>query len=392
VSGRAKVVFLKEVLDNLRDRRSSGTALLYALMGPLMLIPMLGFVTHTWDRGSGSVVKVAIAGAEQAPGLVEYMRARNIELEPAPSDPAEAVRDLQRDLVVVIPPTYAEDFHAGRPAAVRIVTDHSRTTAAGIIRRVSDALESYSNTVGTLRLMARGVSPSVVSALAIEVDDVATPESEGAMVLGIVPMFLLTSLFFGGLYIAVDVTAGERERGSLEPLVSTPLTAAEIVLGKLGAVFFFQLVTMVATLVAFTLVVNVAPFPEVPGMKFKLDVLSALEIFLVLAPLILPVAALQMLVSSRGRTVKEAFTAASLVTLIPMASGIFLILAPYRTTTASMAIPVFGQNLLMNEVLRGAPVAALSYAVAAGSAMVAGVALSMLAVARCAHSRMLADR
>ena len=82
----------------------------------------------------------------------------------------------------------------------------------------------------------------MVSAIAVELDDVATPESEGAMLLGIVPMFLMMSVFLGGLYVAVDVTAGERERGSLEPLMSTPLAAAEIVLGKLGAVMFFSFV------------------------------------------------------------------------------------------------------------------------------------------------------
>lgn len=391
MSTRAGVILQKELIDNLRDRRSVATALFYALMGPLLLIPLLGFESRSLDHGSANMIRVAVEGAERAPGLVEYLRQRNIEVRPAPADPAQAVRDLATDLVLVIPPEYADDFRAGRPATVRIVTDHSRTTAAGEIGRVTGALGAYSDTVGALRLVARGVNPTVVSAIAVAVDDVATPESEGALLLGIVPIFLLTSLFLGGVYVAVDVTAGERERGSLEPLMSTPLRASEIVLGKLGAVLFFALSTMVVTLVGFALVINL-PFPEIPGMRFRLGVVGTLEIFLTLVPLLLPVAALQMLVASRSRTVKEAFTAASVCSMIPMIPGLFLIFSPFKSTTAAMAIPVFGQNVIMNQILRAGPLHAIDYVVAAVTTTALGIALAALAVATCAHARMLSDR
>ncbi|HEY2511429.1 MAG TPA: ABC transporter permease [Polyangiaceae bacterium] len=391
MNARTLAVFLKELLDSARDRRSFGTAILYALLGPLMLIPMLSFASHTWDRGSAKLVQIPAEGVERAPGLVEYLRQRSIELVAPPSDPAQAVRDLKCDVVLVIPPSYPDEFRAGRPAPVRIVTDHSRSTAAGEIHRLDSALESYSRTVGALRLVARGVSPRVVSAIAVEVDDVATPESEGAMLLAIVPMFLMMSLFVGGVYIAVDVTAGERERGSLEPLMATPLSTTEIVMGKLWAVCVFSLCTMTVTLVAFGLVINLAPFPEVPGMKFKLGVDGSLAIFAALFPLVLPVAALQMLVAARSKTSKEAFTATSLCNFIPMATGLFLTLSPFRSTLASMATPVFGQNLLVNEVLRGDPLAVRDFVVAAATSTIAGLLLAALAVVRCANSRMLAD-
>jgi sodium transport system permease protein len=391
VSTRAGVILRKELIDNLRDRRSVATALFYALMGPLLLIPLLGFESRSLDHGSAKMISIAASGAERAPGLVEYLRQRNIEVHPAPADPAQAVRDLATDLVLVIPPEYADDFRAGRPATVRIVTDHSRTTAAGEIGRVTGALGAYSDTVGALRLVARGVSPTVVSAIAVAVDDVATPESEGALLLGIVPIFLMTSLFLGGVYVAVDVTAGERERGSLEPLMSTPLTAREIVLGKLGAVLFFALSTMFVTLVGFAIVINL-PFPEIPGMRFRLGASGTLAIFLTLVPLLLPVASLQMVVASRSRTVKEAFTAASVCSMIPMIPGLFLIFSPFKSTTAAMAIPVFGQNVIMNQVLRAGPLHAIDYVVAAVTATALGIVLAALAVATCAHARMLSDR
>jgi sodium transport system permease protein len=390
VSQGAQVVFLKELIDNLRDRRSFATALLYALMGPLMLLPILGFASHTWERSSARLVHVPASGTEQAPGLVEYLRQRNIELTPAPADPARAVIDLKEDVVLIVPPSYADDFRAGRPATVRLVTDHSRTTAAGEIRRLSDALDAYSRTVGALRLIARGVSPRVVSAISVELDDVATPESEGATLLAIVPIFIMMSLFIGGLYIAVDVTAGERERGSLEPLMATPLSTTEIVGGKLAAVCAFSLVTMTVTLMGFALVINFAPFPEVPGLKFHLGAGGSLAIFAALLPLVLPVAALQMLLAARSKTAKEAFTATSLSTLVPTASGLFLTFSPFRSTLAAMAAPVFGQNLLVNQILRGDPLAVRDFLVAGVAATAVGGLLAAGAIARCANSRMLA--
>jgi sodium transport system permease protein len=391
MNSRAIVVFLKELVDNLRDRRSVGTALFSAMMGPMLLIPLLAFEAGALDRSSSKVINVPVQGAEQAPGLVEYLRQRNIEAQPAPADPAQAVRDLKSDLVLVIPPGYAEAFRAGRPAAVRIVTDHSRTSAAGQISRVHVALETYSRTVGALRLVARGVSPNVVSAMAIELDDVATPESEGALLLGIVPMFLMMSIFLGGLYVAVDVTAGERERASLEPLMATPVSATEIVLGKLAAVIFFAFATMLVTLIGFTIVINL-PFAEIPGMRFKLSPVGSLQMFIALIPVLLPVAALQMLVASRSKSVKEALTAASICSMLPMVPGMLLIFSPFKTTTSAMMIPVYAQDMIITQILKAEPLGGLAYVVAAGAATVVGVILAAVAVAQCAHARMLAER
>jgi sodium transport system permease protein len=385
------VVFLKELVDNLRDRRSVGTALFSALLGPLLLIPLLAFQASTFDRGGARVITIPIDGPERAPGLVDYLHQHGIETEAAPPDPAEAVRDLKYDLVLVIPSGYADDFRAGRPAAVRIVTDHSRTTAAGVIGRVHSALQSYSLTVGAYRLVARGVSPNVVSALAIELDDVATPESEGALLLGIVPLFLITTIFLGGLYVAVDVTAGERERGSLEPLMATPVSTAEILLGKLAAVVFFSFSAMVVTLIGFAVVINL-PFSEIPGIKFRLEPFGVLEILTALVPLLLPVAALQMLVASRSRSVKEALTAASVCSMLPMIPGLLVILSPFKTTRGAMTVPIYGQNLIMTQVLRAAPLRPLDFLLAGLTATATGVILTALAVAQSAHARMLRER
>jgi sodium transport system permease protein len=385
---RAWVVFAKEVVDNLRDRRSNVTALLYALLGPLVLIPMLTLVGRVNDT---KVLRVPIDGAANAPALVEYLRTRDIEAAAAPDDAERAVRDLKEDVVLIIPPTYADDFRAGRPATVRLVADHSRTTSQGEISRVTHAIQEYGHTVGALRLVARGVSPSVVAAIAIETDDVASPESKGAMLLAIVPMFLLMSLLIGGAHVAIDATAGERERGSLEPLLATPLRSSEVVLGKLGAVMLFAVGALVACALGFTLAIRFAPVPEIPGMKFELGPAGTLQMVAALLPLLLPVAALQILLASRSRTVKEAQAAAMLLSGLPAIPGMFLVFVPFKATTTWMTVPVFAQELLVNQILRGAPVAPLDHAIATASSIALGVVLTIIAIARYARARTLAQ-
>ena len=387
----AKVVFLKELTDSLRDRKQLATALFYVLLGPLMLVPLIGYIGKLANQGTTNHLQVAATGAERAPALVEYLRQRNIELTPGPADPTEAVKSFAIDLVLVIPESYPEDFAAGGLAKVRVVTDTTRNSAHADAARVEGAIASYSDTVGSLRLRARGTNPNIVSAVAIEVDDVAPPEGAGgAHLLSMIPVFLMMALFFGGVSIAVDVTAGERERASLEPLMSTPVSATAIVLGKLSAVMLFSLAAAFASLAAFTLVVNFAPLPEIPGLKFKLELLGALEIAVAVVPLVLPVAALEMIVASRGRTTKESYTATSIfAALIPGAPTMFLMFAPAKATLTLMAIPIIGQTELLNLVLRGETLRPLDFVVAAVSATFVGVALTVLAVLHGSHARLL---
>jgi sodium transport system permease protein len=206
-----------------------------------------------------------------------------------------------------------------------------------------------------------------------------------------IPMFLLMSIFVGGIAIAVDVTAGERERGSLEPLMSTPIDTASILLGKLGAVVLFSLGTMTLSLVGYVLVINLFPFPAIPGFTLKLDALGFIKVMAALAPLALPVAASQMLVASCSRTTKEAQNATGIMSgFAPTMMGMFVMLTPFKSTMSSMLVPLVGQSSLLHDVISGGPFRLREYLVAGVSSLVLGAALAALAVVRGARGRMLA--
>jgi sodium transport system permease protein len=383
---RLGTIFAKEVLDNARDRRAWSMAAIYVLLGPLLLVLTIQLSSRMSSREVTRTLRLPVAGAERAPGLMDFLRQRNVVVLPAPRDPEAAVRRGDEDLVLLVTPTYGDDLGAGRPAAVRILYDESRASSLGRVRRLTEALRGYSLAIGQLRLLARGVAPSTASALAVESDDLATPESRAQFVFGIMPMFLLLVLFAGGMYIAIDTTAGERERGSLEPLLANPVTPAEVIMGKLGATIAFALATLALTLAGFTVVLNTVPL-DLPGVRLGVGPGGVALLLLILTPAVFPAAALQMLVASASRTFKEAQTAAQLLALLPILPGLFLMFGTFRSERWAFAVPLLGHDLLVNQVLKGEGVAAADYALSVAASVAVGVVLTWATVRRYERER-----
>src|SRR5512135_2925890 len=236
---RIWIVFNKEVVDNLRDRKTVAGSLLYPLLGPFMMLLLFTVLGNTIATQSEKPLALPVVGPENAPALVQFLQQNGAFIQPGPADPEGEVKAGNQDVVLVIHPNYAKEFSSGQPAPVRLIADESRQSASVSIRRAKELLGQYSAQIGRLRLLVRGVDPAVVDALAIEETDVATPQSQAAMFLNILPYFIIFSVFIGGMYLVIDTIAGERERGSLEPLLINPVARSEFLLGKLAATVVF---------------------------------------------------------------------------------------------------------------------------------------------------------
>jgi sodium transport system permease protein len=283
-------------------------------------------------------------------------------------------------VVLVVSPGYGDDFRAGLPATVQLVFDQSRAAGGVSVERARDLLDSYSQQIGALRLLARGVSPGVVRALAIEDVDVATSQSRAANFLNLLPYFIIFAIFSGGMGLAVDMTAGERERGSLEPLLINPVPRRAFMLGKLLAALLVTLVVVVETLVAFALVLNFLPLGAAFGVRLSFSLGATVAIFLITIPMMLLAGALQMIIAAYSRGVKEAQSYLQLIPLIPALPGLVLAFMPIKPAIWNMVIPTFGQQLLINQVMRGEPVGALNAAVSALVTLAVGAALLLIAM------------
>jgi sodium transport system permease protein len=395
VGGRVGVVLCKEIVDNVRDRRSLMAALFYPLLGPVLMIGLLVVVGRTLDERTDRPFELPVIGIEEAPDLAVFLGNLGIDVVAGPADEAAAeaaVKAGDLDVVVIVPAGYRAAMAAGRPATVRVVIDASRNDAAVDVGRALRLLEGYGRQVGALRLLARGIDPGVVDALAVERVDVSTPQSQAARLLNLLPYFLIFSVFIGGMYLAIDATAGERERGSLEPLLINPIARWELVTGKLLATMVFTLLSVVETLVAFALLLGFVPLEESLGVRLSLEPGAVLAIFAITLPMILLAVPLQFIVATFTRSFKEAQNYLSFLPLVPALPGTILAFMPVKPTWAAMAVPTFGQQILINQVLRGEVIRPAHVALSAAVTATVGVLLVAVAVRLYARERILFGR
>ena len=375
---RIWVVFAKESIDNLRDRRSVSMAMIYPFVGPVLMGALIAFVGDTITELPNSSFTLPIQGAERAPALVAYLEENNVAVVVAPEDPRDAVRIGRIDTALVIPDDYAENFGAERQATVNLVVDGSRLSAVVAMSRALYALSEYSARVSAGRLTARGLDLSIAHPVEIKQINVALGRNLTGFFLNMVPPFLIFTIFIGGVYLTIDTTSGERERGSLEPLLANPVARWELMLGKALAAFAFTMMAVIAQLIAFKLV-----FEVITGGDLGLDVDIGFGLFVVMFLISLPLmafaVAVQLIIATLTHSFKETQTYLGLLPLVPSLPGLVLVFVSIAAHPWMMAIPTFGQTLLIGQLVRGEPLGALSVAIACVTTGLAAGALLLLA-------------
>jgi sodium transport system permease protein len=378
---RIGIIFGKELKDNLRDRRSVFSALMSALIGPVLLVLIIIIMGRTF-RGDNldKPLEMPVQGAQNAPSLIGFLEQNNVLILPAPDNPRQDVRNGVLDLVLIIPEDFGQAFSAGQPARLEMVVDSSRQSAMPAVERARLLLDQYNAQIGSLRLMARGVSPAILQPMVVARVDVSTQQSQGGIFLNMMPYFIVLVVFVGGMYVIIDTTAGERERGSLEPLLINPAPRWEVVVGKLAAAIPFAVFAVFLTLLAFAIGFNVFPIEDYVGFQVSIDINVMIGIFLISLPMILLASALQMIIATFTRSFKEAQTYVAFLPLIPALPGIALAFIPVRASFLNMAIPTFGQQLLINQLMRGEPIDPANVVVSVISTTLCAILLIYLAV------------
>jgi len=369
------VVFAKEWADAMRDRRSLVSALVFPLAMPLLLGVMLAtFVEQGAWRG---VDTIGVAGSENAPHLTTYLRQRGLELELVGDDlrsAEQAVRSKTVPVALAIPKDYGEQFANGVPAKLQLVFD-STARSFGALTALQRNVAQYSSEIGGLRMLARGLDPRLVAPLAVEQTDVATPSDRASNFLLMVPFFLVLATFVGGMHVAIDVTAGERERGSLEPLLVNPVPRLSIVGGKWLVAAIFALGSGALTAVCCVLVLRFSPLAEI-GLQFRVTGWTVLGIALGVGPLALLSSSLQILVASFARSFREAQTYVAILLLLPLIPGLWLTLYPPEFYGWEYAIPVLSQVQILNGAFGGERLLVSAF----GLATVVSLTCTLLAV------------
>ncbi len=351
VVGRVLAVANKEIVDTFRDRRTMVVMLVTSIAaGPIMLLLILNLLASQIDKARE--LKLPVTGAEHAPALVAFLQRQQVSVSPAPGDYETRVRDGDLDVVLEIDARFGTDVAAGKPGIVRLVFDRSRDRARAAIDQTESLLHAYEREWGRARLLLRGVSPDVAAPLAVERRDLATPQSSGSLVLFLVAYYGLFAAVIGGMAAALDSTAGERERQSLEPLLMTPVAPVELAAGKWLAVVALDALVVLLTLSGFYLTLRFGPLPAI-GIPFLFGLAELGRFLVVLIPLILLMPAVLLYVGGRGRSFKEAQSNLSVLLFVVSIMPVMQIFLQRKEPGWLLWVPVSGQYALLGRALRG---------------------------------------
>ena len=377
--GTIIIVFLKEVLDNIRDRRTLASALLMGpIFGPVLFSFVINLSIERSLEDAEKTLELPVIGEQHAPHVIDFLRSRNIDAVAGPEDLAaamDAVKAGEQEVVLVIPEAFGEQLASMTPALLQIVSDQADRDADRDARRVRGAIREYGQLIAGLRVVARGVNPQSLQAISIDEVDVSTPSGRSAILLGMMSYFFIFAALMGGMYLAIDTTAGERERGSLEPLLSLPVTRSQLIFGKIAATCLFMTLSMALSLSAFYFVLDFMPLEQL-GMTPNFTprvVISALLIFL---PFILLGGALMTLVASFTKSYREAQTWLSVVLLAPTMPILIVSILMLRPSTQFMFVPSLSQHLLLVDMVKNEPLDPVHVAISVVSTLAIGILLT----------------
>jgi sodium transport system permease protein len=354
-------VFVKELQDALRDRRTLTVVFFTSVaMGPLMLVLLSSLVGKYEKRAEAR--EIVTIGLGHAPTLRNYLERQTFVIKTAPADWEAQLKDSKLgDPVVVVPANFEDDLAHGQPPRVELVYSSANGRAQAGVGTIERLLQGFGQEQASLRLIARGVAPGVMNVASVDEHDIADNASRAAQLTGMVPMFVLMAVLYGALNAALDTTAGERERGSLEPLLATPASRTALVVGKWGAVFALGLLIAVLSCVSFLPAQSLLRSESLSAL-FRFGWVEAAWFIGLLAPLAAALSALMMAIAIRCRTFKEAQANTVVLTLAVTMSPVMNMFNQEGESAWNLWVPALAQTTLMNRVLKNAPISPMDVA------------------------------
>ena len=259
MNNRFTSLLRKELLDAVRDKRSVMAGLYYAFFTPVLLAVVLTAVINKATNPED--IEITITNGIEASNLVNYLSDRGISQGDDP--------DKLKNIELVISTDFSEQLNRAEPAEVTLIADQSEDSLRTAIARIKQALRSYSSEMVSLRLISRGINPNIINPVKVHIQDQATAVSKGGQIMGVMTMLMILSVFVAGMNLAIDTSAGERERNSLALLLSHPVSVLQLVMSKTVAVSIFGMLGLILTIIVSKFVYPFVPWQE---LGFSVDI------------------------------------------------------------------------------------------------------------------------
>jgi len=354
------VVYRKELTEWLRDRRTLISTVVVPLVAfPILISGMISLSSVLIKGAKKEVPKVMIIGGDDSPGVVAALRAnKELEIVPYAESWKDQITNKEIRAAVEIPAGFEASLEKGTAETVKIDFYEGEIKSSFGAEHVENSLKSYRDDLVKKRLEAKNLSPSMISPFDIKQENVAPPEKVGGASFGsfIGYMVIILSMT-GAMYPAIDLTAGEKERGTMETILSSPISRLDLVLGKFLLIFSASLTTAILSVTSMGLsfaymgasLKNDAGQP----LNMHLGFTSIVAVFLMALPLAVLFAAALMTIALFAKTYKEAQSYLTPMTFVVVIPAVASVLPGVELNSKLALVPILNTSLICKEIITG---------------------------------------
>jgi sodium transport system permease protein len=366
-----KALVLKEYKEAFRDKRALMMALMMAFIAPVGLVVMSKIIIE--KAVDEPPVYIKFTGEEHAPKLIKHLEDNNIlSFSDVPEDEKSAWN--KRNIAISIPKDYAEKMAAGKSIKIHLQADYTDKAIQSPVRRISSEVREFSLSIGYKRLLLRGVDIRLLNAVKLVEQDTAKPDATFMLISMMLGAYLLVAAFMCGLSIAIDSSAGERERNVLEILLCQPVSTLKIVLAKLISASTIAFIGVVLLLSLTSFSVGFIDLTKI-GATFNLELSTAIFLMLLLLPICFFASACQLFVAFQTKSFKEAQSTVGMLIGIPAFIPFVVSMMDDRPEWLDW-LPISGQSMIIESVFKGVDVNWL--AVGATSSVTIGLTVALV--------------
>lgn len=357
-----KHIYFKEMLDTLKDRRT----LISMIVIPILVIPVLMFgigalISSQIQKAEQKTKRLAIFGQENAPRLTEHILAQGkfTELNLARDSLEQALQDKRLEVALEIPPNFEADLQNGDTAGVVISYDQAEVKSELAQDQLKEIIRQFEEEIVEAKLKAVNLNKESISPIKITSRNLAPQEKMSGFFLSMfLPYLLMILCLTGAMYPAMDLTAGEKERGTLETLLVTPASRLDIAAGKFLAVLTASFVTGVLataslTLASFLGMLRLDNTSQAASLSLSINPLSFVLVVLLIIPMACLFSALLLSLSLVARSYKEAQSYVSPLMILVIFPAMVSFIPGFEFQTIHTLIPVLNTSLVLKDVLLG---------------------------------------
>ena len=359
------IVYRKELTDSLRDRRTLiSTLLVPLLLFPLMSVGFIGLAETLETKAKKEIPRVMLLGGADSPQVVNELRSsKKIEVVPATPDWRDKIVNKEIRAAIAVPDGFETSLAQQNPLTVEIYKYEGELKSSISADTIERDLKAYRDKVIEAQLEADHVPSSVLTPFRIKQDNVAPPEKVGGAAFGgIIGYMVILLCLTGGMYPAMDLTAGEKERGTMETILSSPISRFDLVMGKFFLVLTASLVTAALSVLSMGIsfwgiqqlkAFDVTKNPDATAMQLQIKLPAVLSVFLMALPLAVLFSAGLITISLFAKSYKEAQSYISPLMIVVILPAVAAMLPGVELTSKLALIPILNVSLLCKELVTG---------------------------------------